>query len=125
MILSLWNMWPFLFSLDSSTGVIVLVGYGVVFASLIILYFVFRYLLPFVLRLKLYRRAAREGRAIDESERGEMSGEVNAAIATAIFLYFNEQHDYESNVITIRKVSRTYSPWSSKIYNMRNLHNQR
>lgn len=120
MILAVLNLLPLLVTFDKGTGVLVLVGYGVVFTSLIILYLVFRYILPFILRLMLYRRAAREGRAIDESERIEMSGEVNAAIATALYLYINEQHDYESNVITIRKVSRTYSPWSSKIYSMRN-----
>lgn len=122
MILALLNLLPFLVTFEKGTGVLVLVGYGVVFASLIILYFVFKYILPFFLRLKIYRRAAREGRAIDESERHHMSGEVNAAIATALYLHINEQHDYESNVITIRKVSRTYSPWSSKIYSMRHFH---
>ena len=43
-----------------------------------------------------------------------------AAIAMALYLYFNEMHDEESNVITIQRISKTYSPWSSKIYNMRN-----
>ena len=121
MMLNLFSISPFLAGLDKQAGIIVVVGYLVVFLALIILYFMFRYVLPLFFRIKLYRRAAREGRALDESEKHEMSGEVNAAIATAIYLYFDEQHDYESNVITIRKVSRTYSPWSSKIYNMRNL----
>jgi len=111
---------PFLSGIDKQAGIIVAVGYLVVFAALILLYFVFRYILPSIFKIKLYRRAAKEGRAIDDSERLEIPGEVNAAIATALYLYFDEQHDYESNVITIRKVSKTYSPWSSKIYNMRN-----
>ena len=49
-----------------------------------------------------------------------MTGEVNAAIATALYMYFNELHDDESNIITIKKVSKFYSPWSSKIYGLRN-----
>jgi hypothetical protein len=49
-----------------------------------------------------------------------LSGEVNAAIAAAIHLYRSEMHDYENTVLTISKVSRTYSPWSSKIYGLRN-----
>ncbi|HET6557690.1 MAG TPA: OadG family transporter subunit [Prolixibacteraceae bacterium] len=49
----------------------------------------------------------------------EMSGEVNAAIAMALFLYQNELHDNENTVLTIQKVSRNYSPWSSKIYTLR------
>jgi hypothetical protein len=36
----------------------------------------------------------------------------------ALFLY-NELHDEESNILTIERVSRIYSPWSSKYYNMR------
>ena len=39
-----------------------------------------------------------------------------AAIAMAMHLYFNE----EPHIITIEEVERRYSPWSSKIYNMRN-----
>ena len=48
-----------------------------------------------------------------------LSGEVNAAIAMALFLYGNQMHDQEDPVITMSKVSRTYSPWSSKIYGLR------
>lgn len=43
-----------------------------------------------------------------------------AAIAMAMHLYFNA-HDEEPHVITIEEVERRYSPWSSKIYNMRNV----
>lgn len=43
-----------------------------------------------------------------------------AAIATAMHLYFNA-HDEEPHIITIEEVERRYSPWSSKIYSMRNL----
>ena len=49
----------------------------------------------------------------------ETSGEVNAAIGLALYLYQNEMHDYENTVLTINKVSRNYSPWSSKIYTLR------
>jgi hypothetical protein len=48
-----------------------------------------------------------------------LSGEVNAAIVMALYLYQNEIHDQEDPVITMTKVSRTYSPWSSKIYGLR------
>ena len=41
-----------------------------------------------------------------------------AAIATAIHLYGEELHDVENAVLTINKVSRTYSPWSSKIHGL-------
>jgi hypothetical protein len=107
--------------IDRQATIIVVVGYLVVFIALVALYLVFRYVMPLFFKIKMYRRAAREGRALDDSEKQVLSGEVNAAIATALYLYFDEIHDYESNVITIRKVSKSYSPWNSKLYNMRNL----
>jgi glutaconyl-CoA/methylmalonyl-CoA decarboxylase subunit delta len=44
--------------------------------------------------------------------------EHSTAIALALYLN-NELHDEESNILTIERVSRIYSPWSSKYYNMR------
>jgi len=107
--------------IDKQATIVVIIGYLVVFLALVALYLVFRYVMPLFFKIKLYRRAAREGRHLDDSEKQILTGEVNAAIATALYLYFDEIHDYESNVITIRKVSKSYSPWNSKLYNMRNL----
>ena len=52
---------------------------------------------------------------------GQVSAETYAAISMAIHLFMveNEAHDFEDTVLTINKVSRTYSPWSSKIYTLR------
>ena len=107
--------------IDRQATIIVVVGYLIVFLALVALYLVFRYIMPLFFKFNMYRRAAREGRALDDSEKQVLTGEVNAAIATALYLYFDEIHDYESNVITIRIVSKAYSPWNSKLYNMRNL----
>lgn len=54
----------------------------------------------------------------------ELSGEVNAAIALAVHLYRNQLHDHEEAVITIKKITKTYSPWSSKLYMLRQLPNK-
>lgn len=48
------------------------------------------------------------------------SGEVIAAISMALRDHL-EAHDRESTVLTIDKVRRSYSPWSSKIYSLREL----
>ena len=48
----------------------------------------------------------------------EISGEEIAAIGMALYSYFSIDHDNESNVVTIQKISRPYSPWSSKIYGL-------
>jgi Na+-transporting methylmalonyl-CoA/oxaloacetate decarboxylase gamma subunit len=108
--------------LDSLTWTIVAVGIGIVFLSLLIVYWFFRYVLTFILNFRLKSFARKKG--IDPAEvvtvKTIQSGEVNAAIAMALYQYFNELHDVESGVVTIKRVSRHYSPWSSKLYNMRN-----
>ena len=109
--------------LDSLTWTVVVVGIGIVFLSLLIVYWFFRYVLTFILNFRLKSFARKKG--IDPAEvqtaKTIQSGEVNAAIAMALYSYFNELHDVESGVVTIRRVSRHYSPWSSKLYNMKNL----
>lgn len=55
-----------------------------------------------------------------EHAREQDSGEVIAAIAMALRDHL-EAHDRENTVLTINKVRRSYSPWSSKIYSMREL----
>lgn len=49
----------------------------------------------------------------------EIHEETAAAIALAIHMYQSELHDQESFTITLKKVSKIYSPWSSKIYTLR------
>ncbi len=55
-----------------------------------------------------------------ETEDRHISADESAAIAMALYLAY-EVHDEESHVITIKKVERRYSPWSSKIYGINNL----
>lgn len=49
------------------------------------------------------------------------SGDVIAAIAAALAEHFGEGHDIEETILTIRKLKRAYSPWNSKIYNLRQM----
>ncbi len=97
---------------------IAIVGYIIVFSALVILVAVFLYL-PRLVEMEARKRMRRKGIHVPEHEIvAPVSGEENAAIAMAIYLFLNEIHDEESNIITIRKVSRSYSPWSSKIYGL-------
>lgn len=91
-----------------------LTGMGIVFSALLLLYLIFRYV-PVLLHKKFWQKKKDDQVAVAE-EIPDISGEENAAIALAISLYINQLHDYENTVLTIKKVSRTYSPWSSKIY---------
>ncbi len=57
---------------------------------------------------------------VETVEKTSTSGDDIAAIAMALHLYQSELHDTESLTLTINKISRTYSPWSSKIYGVMN-----
>ncbi len=94
------------------------IGYVVVFAALLLLYIIF-FNLTKVLQINVKKLLRREGKVIEIKEDMSISGEVNAAIAMALHLYFSEMHDKEDTVLTINQTSRTYSPWSSKIYGLR------
>ena len=93
------------------------VGYMIVFAALIMLFFVFQYV-PRVLNLIAKWKARKKGEEEDVIHDITITGEVSAAISTALHLYFNDLHDDEKTVLTITKISKRYSPWSSKIYNV-------
>lgn len=49
------------------------------------------------------------------------SGEVIAAISMALAEHTGQGHDIEDTILTIRKLRKAYSPWNSKIYNMRHM----
>lgn len=97
--------------------VLTIVGYVVVFIALVLLVYVYK-LMPRVLNIQLKRRLKKSGKEVETviTDGKYLSGEVNAAIGMALLMFFDEQHDEESNIITIKRVARTYSPWSSKIY---------
>ena len=56
---------------------------------------------------------------VQAKKNSNVAEEEAAAIALAIHMYKRELHDIESLTITLKKVSRIYSPWSSKIYTLR------
>ena len=101
--------------LNSDNLMIALVGYLIVFTALVALYFVFQNI-PKIIEWQTRSRLKKKGELKNEEETKEISipGTVNAAISTALYLYLNEMHDEEKTVITIKKVSKTYSPWSFK-----------
>jgi len=96
--------------------VLAVVGYFTVFLALVIMYFVYNNI-PKLINLKIRQRLRREGKITEAEKELSMVGEVNAAISMALYLYMNE-HDEESHTLTIKKVQRSYTPWSSKIYNV-------
>jgi Na+-transporting methylmalonyl-CoA/oxaloacetate decarboxylase gamma subunit len=99
--------------------IVSIVGFGIVVAALSLLVVVFSQI-PKLLKLNLRKKLKKEGKEVIDDGKLQIEGNVNAAIAMALHMYFNEQHDEESGIVTIKEVKRKYSPWSSKIYNVYN-----
>lgn len=104
-----------------SQGYIILVtGLVIVFSSLILLTLFFKLGVPAL--LKVYKTAKKGKRMVlrdtpvPVKKEKDFTGETSAAIALALHLYLNEQHDNENAVLTIKQARKLYSPWSSKIY---------
>lgn len=97
----------------------------VVFLALALLYVVFKSIGNYHIsssKKRAIKAATAEGTVIPASEKenlGAESGEIYAAIAMALYEYQNDIHDLEHTILTIDKVERRYSPWSSKIYTLR------
>ena len=51
-------------------------------------------------------------------KKGRLPEETALALALA---QGTNVHDFEETILTINKVKRNYSPWSSKIYGLREL----
>lgn len=114
------------FQSHDSTGIgMAITAMSVVFAGLILLYICFRLIGKGAIALR--RRNAMEAKDITckeeakEKKLGEAPGEVIAAISMAMHELQNDVHDVEETVLTITRVKRSYSPWSSKIYTLREL----
>jgi Na+-transporting methylmalonyl-CoA/oxaloacetate decarboxylase gamma subunit len=102
------------------TGVaMTIIAMSVVFISLILLYLTFKYVAKlYNIDLKKRFRKSRQQTEITE-ELEEISGETLVAISLALHLYHEQLQGLEDAVMTFKNASKTYSPWSSKIYGLR------
>lgn len=107
--------------ISSQTWIITLVGWVIVFLALVALIIVFS-AIPKLMTINVRNILKKEGKITSEapSSKKVLTGDENAAISMALYLFLNELHDEESRVITIKRTERRYSPWSSKIYGMTN-----
>jgi Na+-transporting methylmalonyl-CoA/oxaloacetate decarboxylase gamma subunit len=106
---------------------LVFFGLGMVFIILVVLVGIISLfgmiVAPKVKVSKVSKRKTNETELTDDSDFDEahLSADYSAAIALALHLYYSDEHDVESQIITIKTVQRRYSPWSSKIYGINNL----
>ena len=96
---------------------------SVVFCGLILLFIAFK--IVGRVSVSLSKRNAMKAKGITDKQEakekklGEAPGEIFAAIAMAMHEMQSDVHDVEDTVLTITRVKRSYSPWSSKIYTLR------
>lgn len=106
-------------------------GVGMVLVAMIVVFTVLiSLLLFFKFTAKLHTsgiKSLRRKRKPIESHNIEdenPSGETLAAISLALYLYEKELQGVENATITIKNISKRYSPWSSKLHGLRSWPNK-
>jgi Na+-transporting methylmalonyl-CoA/oxaloacetate decarboxylase gamma subunit len=102
------------------TGIaMAVIAMTIVFTSLMLLYITFKYIAKLynIDFKKLFKKRYPEENVSQIPE--EIPEETLAAISLALHLYHKELQGLEDAVMTFKNASKTYSPWSSKIYGLR------
>lgn len=102
---------------DPRGGQIAITAMLIVFCGLLVLFLCFRLVSVLSVRQARINKMKATGASIENAKIA--SGEVYAAIAMALHEAGSDEHDWEETVLTINRVKRSYSPWSSKIYTLR------
>ena len=107
------------FKTHDSIGIVVtIISMLVVFISLVVAYLIFKSIGKAAVRM-VKKKSVDAGASYEEAKATiDIPGDVYAAIAMALHQHANSFHDEESSVITIDRVRRRYSPWSSKIHTL-------
>lgn len=113
---------------DENGFAMTITAMGIVFSALILLSICFYIISRFNAARSQRKKMEAQGLSYgeihpDEHPEGD-SGEEIAAIAMALHGHL-DAHDRESSVLTINKVRKAYSPWSSHIYTLRQMPNRR
>lgn len=107
---------------DSFGGSLTLIAMVIVISALVLLsllFLGFGKISQFLLNKGKQKHAAERGKEIDTENKELASGETIAAIAMALAEHFGQGHDIEDTILTIHQIKKSYSPWNSKIYNLR------
>ena len=72
-----------------------------------------------LLKRKIPKKEEKKPAAKPQSKKSVSDDEIMTAIATAIALYTQGSYETIDSKMTIKRIDRPYSPWSSKIYMMR------
>ena len=110
--------------LDKNGIVLTVMAMAIVFAALLVLSLCFYAISKVGSLVSLFNKMRSHGveplSVGKEDTPTNDSGEEIAAIVMALHEHLNA-HDQENTILTINKVKKAYSPWSSKIYGLREI----
>ena len=107
---------------DGWGGAITIIAMCIVLSALVVLSILFMIVgkVSEALLTAKKKKAKAAAEHPQEEEHHELApGEVIAAISLALDEFFANPHDVEDTHLTIKTLKKAYSPWNSKIYNMR------
>lgn len=102
--------------------IVTLSGFLIVITALVILFFIFTGVSK-AINANWKKTPKDESKKVEKVTKGtavDANGDIIAAIGLALSLSM-EVHDNEPDEITITRIQRRYSPWSSKIYGLNGL----
>lgn len=113
-----------IFRTEDPTGKdMAIVAMAVVFTALAVLFLIFK-VMGIAMQAQMRKKenssmtTSKVAANLINGEGSDISGEQVAAIAIAMDLYYTEKHDIESEIMTINRVAKLYSPWNSKIHTL-------
>ena len=107
--------------MDPTGFAMAIIAMSIVFTALILLFITFKYLAK-LYNINLKKLFSKRQPGIDTQEViKDIPGETLAAISLTFYLYHQQMQGLEEAVMTIKKASKAYSPWSSKIYGLRQI----
>jgi len=119
---------------DPSGIALTIINIIVVAIALTFLFFVFKYMGNYHIK-RAIRKAERtsvvkveNGMTVRKKKKGVVTNDELTAIAIALYKYvkdMKELYEEENLQLTINMTSKAYSPWSSKIYTLRQVPNKR
>lgn len=112
--------------------VLTMTSIAVVTIALVLLFFIFKYMGKFHVNTakRIGEKIKTEKKptlvqAADGKKHEVVTNDELAAIAIALYKYAENLHDIEDAVLTINRVAKAYSPWSSKIYGLTQIPNKK
>ena len=112
-----WDSMPFMFAVAG-------IGFLTVFVVLVLMIGIMKAMGYFFTRQRKVKSVAPTGE-VEYEDHAISDAEIVAAIAVALKMYKSDLHDRESEMLTINRITRAYSPWNSKIHGLTQLPNHK